>query len=82
MKYPKPGKYQHYKNKYYQVFGIARDGDDPDNRDKLNVVYRPLYKIPGFNSKEFVIRPLKLFTEKVIDASGKKVPRFKYIGPM
>jgi hypothetical protein len=43
-----------------------------ETKEKL-VVYQALY-----GKKGYWVRPLKMFTEKVL-INGKKVPRFKFI---
>lgn len=66
----KPGLYRHYKNKNYQVLGVATHSE---TLEKL-VVYRALY-----GEKGLWVRPLKMFLEKV-EVEGKMVPRFLFIG--
>ena len=68
----KLGKYLHTKSgKFYQVLSVAKHSETLEEL----VVYECLYENP--RSKIWV-RPLKMFTERVI-LDGKKVPRFKYI---
>ena len=69
MEDPKPGKYQHYKGKFYEVIGVARHSE---TKDEL-VVYRALY-----NDNALWVRPKKMFLETV-NVEGKEVPRFKFI---
>lgn len=66
----KPGKYQHYKGKYYQVLGVAQHSE---TLEKL-VVYKALYQPEGAN---MWVRPLSMFTETVL-VEGKETPRFSY----
>jgi hypothetical protein len=66
----KLGKYQHFKGKYYEVIGIAKDSEDPT---KEFVVYKALYE-----GSQIWIRPKQMFLETVI-VEGKEVPRFKFI---
>jgi len=62
-----PGRYRHYKGKYYQVIGVARHSET----DELLVVYRPLYGEQGL-----WVRPLAMFCESV-SLDGRLVPRFE-----
>jgi len=66
----KLGKYKHYKGKDYQVLGVAKHSE---TNEEL-VVYQKLY-----DDYSMWVRPLKMFVEEV-EISGKKVPRFEYIG--
>ncbi len=66
----KLGKYKHYKGKDYQVLGVAQHSE---TNEEL-VVYQKLY-----DDYSMWVRPLKMFVEEV-EISGKKVPRFEYIG--
>lgn len=66
----KIGKYRHYKNKEYEVIGVATHSE---TLEKL-VVYRPLYGELGL-----WVRPLAMFIEDV-EVDGRKMPRFEYIG--
>ena len=68
----KPGKYQHYKGKSYEVIGIAKHSETLEEM----VIYKALYQREGEN---LWVRPLKMFTENVM-VEGKEVPRFEYIG--
>ena len=70
----KPGKYQHYKGKFYEVIGI---GHHSETLEEL-VVYRALYNSPEYGKNPLWIRPIKTFYETVV-VDGKEVPRFKYI---
>ncbi|MEK7610864.1 MAG: DUF1653 domain-containing protein [Patescibacteria group bacterium] len=62
----KPGKYQHYKGKIYQVIGVARHSETLEEL----VVYG--------NKNSLWVRPKNMFLEKVL-VNGKRVPRFKII---
>lgn len=66
----KPGKYQHYKGKEYEVIGTARHSETLEEL----VVYKALYQTEGEN---LWVRPLKMFTEILI-VEGKETPRFKF----
>lgn len=71
----KPGRYQHYKGNMYEVIGVARHSETL----KEVVVYRALYQDDELSKKALWVRPREMFLEEV-DADGKKVPRFKYLG--
>lgn len=80
-KYPASGVYEHYKStprdrRYYQVLGIARHTETGE----ALVVYVPLYFIPENRGLRLQVRPLEMFVGSV-QAGGKTVPRFRYIGP-
>jgi putative hydrolases of HD superfamily len=68
----KPGKYQHYKGKFYQVIG---EGIDKVTREQI-VVYRCLYDIPEGN---IVFSQKKSRFLQQVAWEGKEVPRFKAI---
>jgi hypothetical protein len=70
----KPGKYQHYKGRFYKVIGVARHSETLEEL----VVYMALYNSKKFGRNSLWVRPKKMFLEKV-DINGKKVPRFKFI---
>ena len=64
------GRYRHYKNKYYELIGIATHSE---TEEKL-AVYRPLY-----GDRALWVRPLGMFLETV-EVNGEIVPRFFYVG--
>lgn len=64
------GKYRHYKGNEYEVIGIALHSET----EQQLVVYRPLY-----GEGKLWARPLDMFRE-TIEAGGKSVPRFEYLG--
>jgi hypothetical protein len=66
----KPGKYRHYKGKFYEVIGIALHSE---TEEKL-VVYRCLY-----GDHCLWVRPLDMFTESVT-MEGGEVARFAWCG--
>lgn len=66
----KIGKYKHYKDKDYEVIGVARHSETLEDM----VVYRALY-----GDHILWIRPAKMF-EEFVEIDGQKVPRFTYIG--
>ena len=72
----KKGRYQHFKGKFYNVLGVARDCEDPK---KLFVVYQALYDSAEFGKNQIWIRPLDDFLGEKELENGKKVPRFKFV---
>jgi hypothetical protein len=66
----KIGKYQHFKGKFYQLIGIAKNSENPNEEF---VVYKALY-----DNNELWIRPKQMFGETVL-VDGKEVERFKFI---
>ena len=64
----KPGKYKHYKGKFYEVIGVARHSETLEDV----VVYKALY------DNSLWTRPKKMFLENV-SVDGKEVPRFEFI---
>ena len=71
----KLGKYKHYKDKLYEVVGVARHSETLEEL----VVYKALYDSEEFDKNSLWVRPKKMFFENVI-INGKEVPRFKYLG--
>lgn len=81
MKFPNTGVYEHYKStpndkRYYQVLGFAIHTET----EEILAVYIPLYVIPEHKGLRLQVRPLNMFMEDVV-YKGKKLPRFKYLGP-
>lgn len=72
MRKVKLGKYEHYKGKFYQVYGEAVHSETEEEF----VLYKPLYNVP--DPEKFRVRPKNMFLEKV-EIKGKKVPRFKFL---
>jgi hypothetical protein len=70
----KIGKYRHYKNKEYEVLGVAKHSETLEEL----VVYKALYK-GDFPEGQLWVRPKSMFLETV-KVDGKVVPRFKFIG--
>ncbi len=68
----KPGKYQHYKGKFYEVIGTARHSETLEEL----VIYRALYDSEEFGKNALWARPKKMFLETVI-VDGGEVPRFR-----
>ena len=71
----KLGKYKHYKDKLYEVIGVARHSE---TREEL-VVYKALYDTEEFGKNSLWVRPKKMFFENV-KVNGKEIPRFKFLG--
>jgi hypothetical protein len=74
MKEVKPGKYKHYKGKFYEVIGAAHHSETLEEF----IVYRALYSTKKFGKNSLWIRPKKMFLEKV-RINAKLVPRFKLL---
>lgn len=68
-----PGKYQHYKGKFYEVLGTGRHSETLEEL----VIYKTLYA-SEFPEGSLWVRPKSMFTEKVI-IDGKEIPRFHLI---
>jgi hypothetical protein len=62
------GKYRHYKNKLYEVYGVALHSETQE----VVVVYKPLYE----SVAEFWVRPYEMFIENVV-IKGESIPRFQ-----
>ncbi len=72
-----PGKYQHYKGDFYEVFWVALDSDTLEE----DVVYRALYDSKDFGPIQKWTRAKKNWeTPEIID--GKPVERYRYVGPI
>ncbi len=69
------GKYQHFKGKFYEVIGIARDSETLEEL----VIYKALYDSEEFGKNALWARPKEMFLEQ-LEIEGKKVPRFKFVG--
>jgi hypothetical protein len=65
----KPGIYEHYKGKHYQVYELCRHSET----EEWLVVYRTLY-----GDYSLWVRPLAMFCENVT-VNEKVVPRFQWI---
>ena len=63
--------YCHYKNKSYEVIGVAKNSDDLTDY----VVYKTLYQN---DISDLWLRRLEEFNEMVV-VDGVKVPRFTFI---
>ncbi len=66
-----PGKYRHFKGRFYQVIGVARHSET----EEPFVVYRPLY-----GEGDLWVRPLSMF-EETVERDGELIRRFEYVGP-
>jgi len=70
----KPGLYEHYKGRRYEVIGLAHHSETLEPL----VVYKALYETK-FGKDSLWVRPLSMFSETLM-IDGKKVQRFKYVG--
>ena len=66
----RPGFYQHYKGKQYEVIDLVRHSET----EETMVLYRALY-----GEKGLWVRPLEMFTEHV-NVEGVCMPRFEFSG--
>lgn len=67
-----PGRYQHYKGRYYEVVGVARHSETLEEL----VVYRQLYDSERFATGALWVRPRAMFDEEV-EVEGRPVRRFR-----
>lgn len=70
----KPGKYQHYSGRLYQVLGLGRHSETHEPM----VIYQALYDSNEFGNNAFWIRPLHMFQEE-IQHQGKTQRRFEEV---
>lgn len=70
----KPGKYQHYKGKFYEVIAEGRNSETLEEV----IIYKGLYDSAEFGKNAVWVRPKKMFMEEVI-VEGKKVSRFELV---
>ena len=70
----RPGKYQHYKGKMYEVIGVAHHSETMQEL----VVYEALYRT-DFGDDSLWVRPKDMFVEQVV-VEGQQQPRFRYVG--
>ncbi len=66
----KLGKYRHYKGNIYEVLAVASHSETLEDM----VVYRALY-----GDGEYWVRPLSMWSEKLVLPTGDAVLRFTYI---
>ena len=71
---PRPGKYRHYKGKFYEVIGSAYH---TETLEEL-VVYRALYDEPTYGPNALWVRPKSMFLEE-IEVNGQRVRRFSFV---
>jgi hypothetical protein len=69
-----PGKYRHYKGKFYEVIGTVIHSETLERM----VLYKALYDSPEFGKDQLWVRPEKMFLEKIF-IDGNEVPRFEHI---
>lgn len=65
----RPGKYRHFKGKYYEVLGVATHSETLEPM----VVYRQLYGHGGL-----WVRPAGMWNE-IVDKDGYHGPRFRFV---
>ena len=65
-----PGRYRHFKGKYYEVIGVAKHSETEEEM----VVYRQLYGEHGL-----WVRPASMW-EETVERDGKTYQRFTYVG--
>ncbi len=70
----RPGKYQHYKGKMYEVIGVAHHSETMQEL----VIYKALYRT-DFGDDSLWVRPKDMFVEQVV-VEGQQQPRFRYVG--
>lgn len=68
----KLGFYRHFKGNLYEVIGVARHSENPNDEF---VVYKALYDHPEFGKDSLWVRPKAMFFETVT-RDGKTFPRF------
>jgi hypothetical protein len=70
----KIGKCRHYKDKEYEMIGVARHSETLEEL----VVYRALYDSEDFEKNSLWVRPKEMFLEK-LQIDWRRVPRFELI---
>ena len=65
----RPGKYRHFKGKYYEVLGVATHSETLEPM----VVYRQLY-----GQGDLWVRPAGMWNE-IVDKDGYHGPRFRFV---
>lgn len=71
----KLGRYRHYKGNSYEVIGVARHSENPEQQ---LVVYRALYNSDEFGPNALWVRPANMFVENV-EIDGEIKPRFTFM---
>ena len=71
-KFPKPGRYRHFKGSEYEVLSLARHSET----DEMLVVYMSVE-----NPDRIWVRPAAMFNEQV-DLGGIWLPRFELTDPL
>ena len=74
MEEVKPGKYKHYKGKFYEVIGVGRHTETKEEF----VFYRALYDDKEFGKNALWVRPKAMFLEKII-LEVKETSRFERV---
>lgn len=70
----RPGIYEHFKGKRYQVIGMAYHSETLEPM----VLYKALYR-GDFPEGQLWVRPAGMFAED-IERDGRILPRFRYLG--
>lgn len=70
----RPGLYEHFKGKRYQVVGLVRHSETLEPM----VLYKALYR-GDFPEGQLWVRPAAMFVEE-IERDGRRMPRFRYVG--
>ena len=70
----RPGIYEHFKGKRYEVVGTARHSETLE----AMVLYKALYR-GDYPEGQLWVRPAGMFAEE-IERDGRRVPRFRYLG--
>ncbi|MFH1683053.1 MAG: DUF1653 domain-containing protein [Candidatus Woesearchaeota archaeon] len=70
----RPGIYQHYKGKEYEVVGVAKHSETLEEL----VIYKALYNTEEFPFGQLWVRPYKMFLE-ILEIDGKETPRFNKV---
>lgn len=70
-----PGLYLHYKGTFYRVLFVGRDSTNGPNEGRILAAY--------ISDAEHGIhfREIGQFAERVVDADGNSVPRFRWMSP-
>ena len=71
----KNGYYKHFKGTPYRVLYNAIDSETLEEL----IVYASMYDSEEYPTGTIWVRPLKEFTEKVINTAGEAVYRFRYL---